>query len=87
MIDPKILDEIAKNLDSVLPSSARDLRDDIQRNIRSVVQASFERMDLVTREEFDVQVAVLERTREQLKALEARVAQIEEQKDTSLDKP
>jgi BMFP domain-containing protein YqiC len=52
--------------------------EDLERNFKSLLQTGLERMDLVTREEFDVQVAVLARTREKLEALEARLAEMQE---------
>jgi BMFP domain-containing protein YqiC len=50
---------------------------DLERNIRAMLASAFARLDLVTREEFDVQAQVLARTREKLAALEARVARLE----------
>ena len=55
--------------------------EDLERNFKSLLQTGLEKMDLVTREEFDVQVAVLERTREKLEALEARLAALDESSD------
>jgi BMFP domain-containing protein YqiC len=52
--------------------------EDLERNFKSLLQSGLGRMDLVTREEFDLQVAVLERTREKLDALEARLAELED---------
>jgi len=51
--------------------------EDMERNFKSLLQSALARMDLVTREEFDVQMAVLARTREKLEALEARLAELE----------
>ena len=50
---------------------------DIERNVKALLASVFEKMDLVTREEFDIQAALLVRTREKLNALEARVAELE----------
>jgi BMFP domain-containing protein YqiC len=55
---------------------------DIEKNIKSLMSQGFAKMDLVTREEFDVQMQVLARTRDKLEALEARVAELEAQKKT-----
>ncbi|WP_018871730.1 accessory factor UbiK family protein [Thioalkalivibrio sp. ALJ16] len=79
MIDSKHLDDIARRISDSLPESVRHMQEDIQRQVRSSLQSGFERMDLVTREDFDVQVALLERTRERLAELEARIAVLEGQ--------
>ena len=77
MIDPKILDDLAKRLADALPSSVRDLQRDVEKNFRAVLQAGFNKLDLVTREEFEVQTAVLNRTRAKMDALEKQVADME----------
>jgi len=73
------LDDLAERLGRLLPESAHEVRADFERNARATLQSALSRMDLVTREEFDVQADVLARSREQLEALEARVATLEEQ--------
>jgi hypothetical protein len=77
MIDPKRFDDLARRITDNLPESVRHMQQDVERQVRSTLQSGFERMDLVTREDFDVQVALLERTRERLAELEARVAALE----------
>ncbi|MBI2778776.1 MAG: accessory factor UbiK family protein [Gammaproteobacteria bacterium] len=77
MVDPKILDDLAKRLADAVPSGIRDLQRDLEKNFRAVLQAAFSKLDLVTREEFDVQTAVLNRTRTKLDALEQQVADME----------
>lgn len=72
-------DEVAERLGQMLPEGARDMRDDFERNARTMFQSTLQRMDLVTREEFDVQADVLARTREQLEQMKARVAALEQQ--------
>lgn len=75
MLNPKLLDEIsAKIKDAIAQSPAKDL----EKNLQAVLQGVFSRLNLITREEFDVQQEVLLRTREKLAALEARVAAMEE---------
>lgn len=70
----KVFEEISGKLGEVLGESpARDL----EKNLRAVLQGVFAKLDLVTREEFDVQQAVLLKTREKLEALEAKVARLE----------
>lgn len=65
-----LLNEIVGKLGEVLPSGAAELRADFEKNARSAVQAALEKMDLVTREEFDLQVELLKRTREKVDRLE-----------------
>jgi len=72
------IDELARQLADAVPKNLRALGEDLERNFRSLLMAGFERMDLVTHEEFDLQAAVLERTREKLEALESRISQLEE---------
>ena len=79
MIDPKVLDELAHKLANSVPSGLKELQQDVEKNFRSTLQASFARLDLVTREEFDVQSRVLERTREKLERLEQLIEQLENQ--------
>jgi BMFP domain-containing protein YqiC len=71
------LDDLARQLAQSLPKNLRALGGDLERNFKSLLQNGLERMDLVTREEFDVQSAVLERTREKLEAIEARLGELE----------
>lgn len=79
MLNPKLLDEIsAKIKEAFAQSPAKD----IEKNLQAVLQSVFSRLNLVTREEFDVQQEVLLRTREKLAALEARVAAMEEKQQT-----
>jgi BMFP domain-containing protein YqiC len=71
------IDEIAKRLFAKMPQAARNIQADLEENFRAVLRASLGRLDLVTRDEFDVQTKVLERTRSRLEALEARVRELE----------
>ena len=82
MIDLSQLDDLARRLSSLVPPSLRqplsnEAREELQQNFKSVLQAGLGKLDLVTREEFDVQRAVLLRTREQLEALQRSVAELE----------
>ena len=72
------LDDLARELVDAVPRNLRALGDDLERNFRSLLTAGLGKMDLVTREEFDLQVAVLARTRAKLDALEARLAELED---------
>ena len=72
------IEDLAKKLADAVPEGLRSMQQDLEGNFRSVLQAGLARLDLVTREEFEVQEAVLARTREKLDALEARLKEIEE---------
>lgn len=71
------IDKLAKSLAESLPQGLKSARDDLEKNFRSVLQSGLARLDLVTREEFEVQEAVLAKTRQKLEALEARLEMIE----------
>lgn len=74
MLDPKILEEFGAKMSALLANSPAK---DIERNAKAMVSGVFAKLDLVTREEFDVQAEVLARTREKLKELETRVDALE----------
>ncbi|MGL6028582.1 MAG: accessory factor UbiK family protein [Legionella sp.] len=73
MFDPKQFDELATKLFATLPGSLQNIEKDIQQKFKEVLHATFSRMDLVTREEFDVQCKVLARTREKLETLQQQL--------------
>jgi BMFP domain-containing protein YqiC len=79
MLDAKVLDDIARRLSGAMPAAAKTLGDDLDKNLRTATQAVFARLDLVTREEFDVQRKVLARSREKIEQLERTVAALEAQ--------
>ena len=85
MIDLSHIDELARRLGSLVQPSMRESREELQQNFKSVLQTGLGKLDLVTREEFDVQRAVLLRTREQLDALQRTVAQLEAQRAAAPD--
>jgi hypothetical protein len=74
MLNPKLLDEMSARVSALLAASPAG---DVEKNLRALLASVFAKLDLVTREEFDVQREVLGRTREKLTALEARVAELE----------
>lgn len=74
MLDPKMLDEFAARISSLIAASPAK---DLEKNAKAVMSGFLAKLDLVTREEFDVQAEVLARTREKLKELEARVDALE----------
>ena len=77
MIDLNHIDDLARRLSSLVPPAMREGREEMQQNFKAVLQSGLSRLDLVTREEFDVQRAVLLRTREKLDALEQQVEELE----------
>jgi BMFP domain-containing protein YqiC len=77
MIDLNHIDDLARRLSGLVPPSMREGREELQQNFKAVLQSGLSRLDLVTREEFDVQRAVLLRTREKLDALERQVQALE----------
>jgi BMFP domain-containing protein YqiC len=83
LIDPKIIDDLAKRFAESVPPGLRQIQAELEKNFHAVLQATFAKMDLVTREEFDVQQAVLARTRSKLEALEKQVAELEAQQAAS----
>lgn len=80
MLDPKKIEQVARQIQNVLPQGLKDLGDDIDKKIRTVLQSQLTKLDLVNREEFDVQTQVLLRTREKLALLEQRLNQLEAEK-------
>ncbi|MGB5453980.1 MAG: accessory factor UbiK family protein [Sedimenticolaceae bacterium] len=77
MLDPKLFDDISRRVADNLPRGLQNLQGDLQRNLRTGLESALGQLNLVTREEFEIQQAVLLRTREKLKALEARVDALE----------
>lgn len=83
MIDAKKIEQIARQVQDALPQGIRNLGDDVEKKIRQVLQAQLSRMELVNRDEFDVQTQVLVRTREKLALLEKRLDELESNKTAS----
>lgn len=82
MLDLNDIDELARRLSSLVPpglrgESTQELRNELQQNFKAVLQSGLGKLDLVTREEFEVQRAVLLRTREKLEAMQQAVAELE----------
>jgi ubiquinone biosynthesis accessory factor UbiK len=75
--DPKSLDDLARRLADAVPPGLSALKNDLEQNFKAVLQSGLARLDLVTRQEFDVQAGVLRRSRERLEELEARIAALE----------
>ena len=84
MIDLNHIDDLARRLSSMVPpglrgNTSQELRDELQQNFKSVLQTGLSKLDLVTREEFEVQRAVLLRTREKVEELQRAVTELEVQ--------
>lgn len=77
MIDLKSVDDLARRLSELVPPGLKDARADIEQNMKATLQAGLAKLDLVTREEFEVQRAVLLRSREKIDALERAVQVLE----------
>ncbi len=81
MVNATVIDDLAKRLSDLVPPGAREARDEMLSNFRDALRSGLRRLDLVTREEFDVQRCVLLRTREKVEALESRVNELEASAD------
>ncbi|SJM90918.1 conserved hypothetical protein [Crenothrix polyspora] len=79
MFDPKSIDDIASRLINAIPPGLNNFKEDMDKNFHAILQSTLGRLDLVTREEFEVQKAMLAKTRAKLEALEKRVLDIEAQ--------
>lgn len=77
MIDPKKIEQIARQVHESMPKGIRDFGEEAEKKIRQILQAQLAKLDVVNREEFDVQTHVLLRTREKLMQLEARLTELE----------
>jgi BMFP domain-containing protein YqiC len=78
MINPRFIDDLARQISDSIPTGVKGLQADVEKNIHTLLQGAFAKLDLVTREEFDVQARVLARTREKLEELERQIAKLED---------
>lgn len=78
MIDPKKIEEMARQIHNALPPGIKSLGEEVDKKVKQVLQSQLNKLDMVSREEFDVQTKVLLRTREKLTALEEKLALIEQ---------
>lgn len=85
MIDLNYIDDLARRLSTLVPPGVREGREEMQQNFKSVLQTGLSKLDLVTREEFEVQRAVLLRTREKLEELQRTVAELEARLDDAAE--
>lgn len=85
MLEPKKLEELAKQVAEAIPPGVKSMAEGVESKVKQVLQTQLSRLDFVSREEFDVQTMVLQRTREKLEALEARVEAMEKQAQTNIE--
>lgn len=78
MVDNKDINQVVKSVIDALPEGVKNLPHDLQQNLKIAVKSVFGKMDLLTREEFDAQMKVLQRTRKKCDALEQRVKELEQ---------
>ncbi len=77
MLNTKFIDDLARQISDSIPAGVKCLQADVEKNVHTLLQGALGKLDLVTREDFDTQAAVLRRTREKLDALEKIVAELE----------
>lgn len=77
MFDSKKLEQIAKQIHDSMPQPVKDLGSDVDQKVRQVIQSKLNKLDIVNREEFDVQTQVLLRTRQKLTEMEEKIAELE----------
>ncbi|USD65243.1 accessory factor UbiK family protein [Vibrio sp. SCSIO 43136] len=77
MFDPKKLEQVAKQIHEAMPAPVKELGTDVEQKVRQVIQGQLNKLDVVSREEFDVQTQVLLRTRQKLTDLESKLAELE----------
>lgn len=80
MFDPKSLDSLTDKLSQAIPPGFNHLKEDLDKHIHALLQSGLSKLDLVSREEFEVQKAVLAKTRSRLEQLEQRLAELEQPK-------
>lgn len=80
MLNPKKLEEIAKQISEAVPPGMKSMAEGAEAKVKQVLQSQLNRLDFVSREEFDIQTQVLMRTREKLETLEARISELERAK-------
>ena len=77
MFDPKKLESVVRKIQDAMPKPVKDLGNDVEQKIKEVIQSQLAKLDVVNREEFDVQTQVLMRTRQKLKEMEEKIASLE----------
>ena len=78
MLNKDLLSDLAGKITALMPENVQHIQDDIESNVHTLLQSTLSKMNLVTREEFDVQAALLQRTREKLEKLEKLLEELEQ---------
>ena len=78
MLNMKLLDDLARQISETIPTGMKEMQGDLKKNIRTLLEGTLAKLDLVTREEFDAQTKVLARTREKLEQLEKTISELED---------
>ncbi len=81
MIDAKFVDDLVRKISEAIPPGLKEFETEAKKQIRGILEAGFAKMDLVSREEFDIQVKVLEKTRAKIDLLEKQLADNENSTD------
>lgn len=79
-IDPKNIDDIANKIKGVLPESLKSSKEEMQKTLKSGAEGVFQKLDLVSREEYDIQVSLLQKCQKKIDELEAKISELEENK-------
>ncbi|MCF6764522.1 accessory factor UbiK family protein [Thiotrichales bacterium 19S3-7] len=82
MLDTKIFDEMAKKFTDSLPPALKSMQEEMEKNFKNIMQSTFSKLDLVTKEDFDRQVKVLEKTRNKIDHLEKELDKLLSEKNT-----
>tara|TARA_B100002049_G_C15933964_1_gene313402 strand:+ start:438 stop:695 length:258 start_codon:yes stop_codon:yes gene_type:complete len=85
MIDAKIIDDLANKMSQIIPPELKNKHAEMQQQFKQLLQAQLGKMDLVTREEFDIQTKVLQKTRAQLQQMEKQLAELEQSQKNDSD--
>ena len=79
MIDPQKIDDLVRQLGASLPPEFASFEEEMKKQFKGILESTFQRLDLVSREEFDIQVKVLQKTRAKVEELQAQLASLEQQ--------
>ena len=79
-IDPKNIDDLANKIKGVLPESLKSSKEEMQKTLKSGAEGVFQKLDLVSREEYDIQVSLLRKCQKKIDELEAKISELEENK-------
>jgi len=77
MIDAQLIDDLVSKISDVVPPGIKEIEMEVKKQIKAIIESSIAKMDLVSREEFDIQVKVLAKTREKIDKLERQLLEME----------